>query len=76
MYSFEVFVLIASAVFYYRVGKAEYGSGWISASLSVLVWCVTALVLRGGLIAIALAQLLVLAGMTVYNYKTGREKFF
>ena len=56
MYSFDLLILIACAVFYYRAGKFENAPALLWASLSVLVYMLTWVVLAWGTLGCIGAQ--------------------
>ena len=64
-----LFLMIAAAIFYYRLGQHEYGGGFATAGLSIAVSLVTQVLLHGGWIAFVVGQFAVLAGLTWYNIR-------
>lgn len=74
MYLLDLFTLIASAVFYYQVGEAEYSGGWILASVSVLMSVLTSFILHWDWRGMVFGQFLIFAGLTAWNALTGRNR--
>ncbi len=66
---YEIFLMVAAGLFYYRLGQHEYGQGFATAGLSIAVSLVTQLLLHSGWIGFVVGQVLVLAGLTWYNVR-------
>ena len=62
-----ILLVICCAVFYYRVGEFEYGSGALLALISVALWVVGIFVFHAGWIGNLLLQAGLFAGLTVWN---------
>jgi hypothetical protein len=65
---------ICCAVFYYRVGEAEYDGGWLLALVSVALWLVGSMVLGLGSLANLLLQVLPFVALTFWNMFRCRRK--
>ncbi|MBP7868187.1 MAG: hypothetical protein KA419_19835 [Acidobacteria bacterium] len=74
MYGLDLFVMIVFAVFYYRVGVLEYGSGIVWALLSVLLSLLMTNLLDAGVWLLAFSQLSIVLGMTFYNGFRGKPR--
>ncbi len=66
-YSFTFVLLLACAVFYYRVGEFEGSSGLAWAALSVLISVAVWRWLNGGFIAVLLSQVGLFLAITLYR---------
>ena len=66
-YSLTFVLLLVSAVFYYRAGEIEGGSGWLWAFASVAVSFVVWRLLHGGVIGVSLGQVVLFAVITLYR---------
>ena len=64
---FTLFVVLCCAVFYYRLGEAEYDGGWLLASVSVVLWTMGLLVLHWGLLANLLLQAGIFVALWLWN---------
>ncbi len=62
-------LIICCAVFYYRVGESEYGSGELLALISVLLWLLGMFAFQFGWIANLLLQVGLFVGLTVWNMR-------
>jgi len=62
-----VVVAAVCAVVYYRLGEIEYGRGFLLGAISVLVSCVTSLLLGWSGLASILAQMGIFVVMTIVN---------
>ena len=71
---FTLFLMVAAAIFYYRLGQHEYGGGFATAGLSLAVSLVTQVLLGGGWLSFVIGQVLVLAGLTWYNIRRQAAK--
>jgi hypothetical protein len=60
-------VIIAGAVFFYKAAEFEDASTTIWTGLSILISILIWLVLGGGLVSLALGQVLLFVGITVYR---------
>lgn len=67
--SFEIVLLIAGGVLYYRIGHHEYGAGFVTAGLSLMLGILTFFALGWGRLAYLAGQILLFAGLTWYNMK-------
>ena len=67
IYSFHLVIMLACAVFYYKVGEAEYSSGILLAGISVLLWLGTAYGLQWGVLGCLLVQAGLSVLLTVWN---------
>jgi len=67
--------LLRCAVFYYRVGETEYGSGGLLALLSVALWAIGIFALRFGCLGTLLVQVGLFFALTVWNImRRGRKR--
>ncbi len=58
---------ICCAVFYYRLGEAEYSSGWLLALVSVILWVGGTFVFRFGWLGNLALQVLLFFGLSLWN---------
>ena len=65
--SIEILLLVAGGVLFYRVGEHDYGSGFVTAGLSVICGLVVLLVLGWGRFGYVAGQVLLFGGLTWYN---------
>jgi len=64
-HSFQFFLLLACAVFYYKAAMMEDASGLLWSGLSVLVFVITWVVLGWGWLGCLVGQAALFAGITV-----------
>jgi len=62
-----ILLIICCAVFYYRLGEFEYGSGGLLALASVALWVIGIFAFRLGWIGNLLVQVGLFFGLTVWN---------
>ena len=62
-------LIICCAVFYYRVGEQEYGSGGLLALISVVLWVVGILAFRFGWLGNLLLQVGLFFALTLWNMR-------
>jgi hypothetical protein len=62
-------IIICCAVFYYRVGEQEYGSGGLLALVSVVLWGIGILVLKFGALGNLLLQASLFLAMSLWNMR-------
>ena len=62
-------LIICCAVFYYRVGEQEYGSGGLLALISVVLWVVGILAFRFGWLGNLLLQVGLFFALTFWNMR-------
>ena len=62
-----ILLIACCAVFYYRVGEFEYGSGVPLALVSVALWMIGAFAVRFGLLGNLLLQVGLFFALTVWN---------
>lgn len=67
IYSMGFVAALAAAAFYYHAGEQEMDTGLPWAGLSAIVSALVLFRLQGGLIAVVLAQLGLLAAITAYR---------
>ena len=60
-------LVICCAVFYYRVGEAEYGYGELLALLSVVLWVSGIFLFKFGLMGNLLLQVALFFALSVWN---------
>ena len=70
---FVLVIIIACAVFYYRVGEMEYNGGLPFAVLSVGLWLGSAYLLHLGWVGCLLAQVGLFAALTLWNMSRKRN---
>jgi len=63
----SLLLIICCAVFYYRLGEAEYGSGWLLALVSVALWAVGIFLFKFGWVGNLLLQVGLFFALTVWN---------
>jgi hypothetical protein len=68
---FDLLIMLAFAVAYYRIGEHEYRKGFLLGTISIFVWIVTRFVLHGGLIVGIGAQVSIFAILTIINMFRG-----
>lgn len=64
-----ILLSVVAGIFYYRVGDHEYGAGFVTAGLSLIVSIVTWLVFGWGRFGFLGGQVALFAGLTWYNGK-------
>jgi cobalamin synthase len=62
-------LIVCCAVFYYRVGEQEYGSGGLLALVSVTLWAIGILASRLGWLGNLLLQVGLFFALTVWNMR-------
>ncbi len=65
-------LVICCAVFYYRLGEYEYGSGWLLALVSVMLWVPGVFVLNFGWLGNLLLQVGLFLALTFWNMSRKR----
>ncbi len=65
-------LVICCAVFYYRLGEFEYGSGWLLALVSVTLWVLGIFVLKFGWSGNLLLQVGLFIALTWWNMRRKR----
>jgi hypothetical protein len=71
---FSLVIIIACAVFYYRVGESDYDSGLLFAALSVGLWLGGSYFLGLGLMGSLLVQAGLFIGLTFWNMARNKPK--
>ena len=69
-----ILLIICCAVFYYRLGEFEYGSGGLLALASVALWVIGIFAFRFGWIGNLLVQVALFFGLTVWNIMRRERK--
>ena len=69
-----ILLIVCCAVFYYRVGEFESGSGGWLALLSVALWAVGIFALRFGWLGNLLVQAGLFLGLTIWNMTRQKRK--
>ncbi len=69
-----ILLIVCCAVFYYRVGESEYGSGGLLALASVALWVVGSLALGFGALSNLLVQVGLYFALTVWNMMRRQNK--
>lgn len=64
-YSFALVMAVACAIFYFKAGEQETGSGVLWTGLSVIVSALVIMIFHGGLLAVLLAQAALLLGIAL-----------
>jgi len=72
--SFTLVIIIACAVFYYRVGESDYDSGLLLAALSVGLWVGGSYFLGLGLTGSLLVQASLFFALTFWNMAQDKPK--
>ena len=67
-------LIICCAVFYYRVGEQEYGSGGLLALVSVVLWAIGILALGLGWLGNLLLQVGLFFALTLWNMRRPPSK--
>jgi len=62
-------IIICCAVFYYRVGESEYGSGGLLALVSVVLWVVGIFLFKFGWLGNLLLQVGLFFALSVWNMR-------
>ena len=65
----QIILLVVGGILFYRIGDHEYGAGFVTAGLSILLGIITWLGLGGGGYGYLAGQLLLFGGLTWYNMK-------
>ena len=69
-----ILLIVCCAVFYYRVGESEYGSGGPLALASVALWAIASFALGFGWLGNLLVQVALFFALTVWNMiRRGRK---
>ena len=69
-----ILLIVCCAVFYYRVGESEYGSGGLLALASVALWVVGSFALGFGWLGNLLVQVGLFFALTVRNMMRRQNK--
>ena len=69
-----ILLIICCAVFYYRLGEFEYGSGGLLAFASVALWVIGIFAFRFGWIGNLLVQVGLFFALTVWNIMRRERK--
>jgi hypothetical protein len=67
-------IIICCAVFYYRVGEAEYGSGELLALISVVLWVIGVFLFKFGWLGNLLLQVALFFALSLWNMKRNRPE--
>ena len=65
--AFAYVMIIASALLFYRIGNADYGSGIPLCGLSIIISVISLSFFRFPLVSILVGQVLLFIGLTIYN---------
>ena len=71
---YTILLIVCCAVFYYRVGEFESGSGGWLALLSLALWAVGIFALRFGWLGNLLVQVGLFLGLTIWNMTRQKPK--
>ena len=69
-----ILLIVCCAVFYYRLGESEYGSGGLLALASVALWAIGTFALRFGALGNLLLQVGLFFALTLWNMKRRARK--
>ena len=69
-----ILLIACCAVFYFRVGEFEYGSGALLALASVALWAIGSFVLRFGVLGNLVVQLALFLGLAFWNMTRRKDK--
>ena len=69
-----ILLIICCAVFYYRIGEQEYGSGGVLALVSVVLWMTGQFALGFGWLANLLVQVGLFFALTFWNMSRRTRK--
>ena len=69
-----ILLVVCCAVFYYRVGEFEYGSGALLALASVALWVIGIFALRLGILGNLLLQIGLFLALTAWNMQRRGRK--
>jgi len=69
-----ILLIVCCAVFYYRVGEFEYGSGGLLALLSVALWVIGSFALGFDWLGNLLIQAGLFLGLTIWNMARQKRK--
>jgi len=69
-----ILLIVCCAVFYYRVGESEYGSGGLLALASVALWAVGSFAFGFGWLGNLLVQVGLFFALTVWNMMRRQNK--
>ncbi len=64
---FGLLIMLGCAAFYYKVGEAEYSSGFLPAAVSILLWLGSAYFLHWEIPGCVLGQAGLFAALTAWN---------
>jgi len=70
---FSLLIILCCAIFYYRLGEAEYGGGWLLALVSVVLSVVSLLVLHWGWRGTLLLQAGLFVALWVWNMRSSKR---
>ena len=62
-------IMVVSAYLYYRIGRAEYGQGYLIALISIILSITSITLLRIGVYGLLALQGLPYIGLTIWNIK-------
>ena len=71
---FPLLLVVCCAVFYYRVGEQEYGSGWALALASAALWLIGSFGLGLGWLGNLLVQVGLFFALTFWNMQRRDRK--
>ena len=69
-----ILLILCCAVFYYRVGESEYGSGGLLALASVALWLIGSFLFGFGSLGNLLIQIGLFIGLTFWNMARRQRK--
>ena len=67
---FSVLIVLCCAIFYYRVGEAEYSGGWLLALISVVLSVVGLLILHWSWLGVLLLQAGLFFALSIWNMRS------
>ena len=70
---FSLLIVLCCAIFYYRVGEAEYSGGWLLALISVALSVVGLLILHWSWLGVLLLQAAQFFALSIWNMRTKKR---
>ena len=70
---FSLLIVLCCAIFYYRVGEAEYSGGWLLALISVALSVVGLLILHWGWLRVLLLQAALFFALSIWNMRSQKR---
>ena len=70
---FSLLIVLCCAIFYHRVGEAEYSGGWLLALISVALSVVGLLILNWGWLGLLLLQAVLFFALSIWNMRSNKR---